>query len=935
MRRRTPFGPPGRAASLILLSALLSTPAPAQFGPSRTMVPGLRGPAAIVRDRSGVPHIYAKHERDAYLLLGYVHAQDRLFQIDALRRQASGTLAELLGPGALASDVEMRVLGVRRAAERSIKVLAKTSLDLLNAYAEGVNAYVGSHSLPSEYGALELTRFEPWTIVDSVAVEKLLAMSLSFDLDIDATVALQSYVAVGKANSFDGQKLFFEDVWRTAPFDSTASVPSSAGGVAGCAWTPPQHLSQCRDLGSRYLHRVRDLPLFKRILNRDQRDGSNIWVVSGKLTKDGHPLLANDPHLSMTAPSTWYPAHLVAGGIDVVGMTVPGIGAVIHGHNRFVAWGSTNFMMDVTDTYLEKVVPDAASPSKLSTVHNNVKEPLVPIPLVFKANNPTDKILDNVAVVPSGGKIPAVALIVPRRNNGPIIELDVSKGTALSVQYAGWSGTREVDAMFGFARARSVGDFENALQNWDVPAQNWMCIDVSGNIAYFSAGELPLREDLERGTVSGASPRMIRDGTGGNEWLPVQHKQPGQSLSYEILPIAEMPRSVNPKRGWLMNANNDPIGATADNDPFNQFRPSGGIKYLGLKYAAGLRAGRLQELLEARVRRRRVTADDLQEMQADVVMHDAAYFTPHILTAFRNAQAPGANAKLAALGADAGIAEAVGRLSRWDGSTPTGIPEGYDASDKDGKTSPPTASELEASIAATIYTIWKGRFMVNTIDKTLDQWKLSPPPGSLRLSALRNLLDNFANQKGVGASGVDFFAVTGVSDARTRRDIIILQSLADGLALLAGPSFTKAFGGSTNQHDYRWGKLHRVVLQHPLGGPFSTPSAGGKFPAPLQGLAGIPTDGGNGTVDAAPHDPEGDNADAFMWNHGPSHRTVASASWFWTGVRSSLPGGVSGVMGDRNNVNLLPAWLTNDSKEVRYAVWRVVSGAQSVTIFTP
>src|SRR5262245_43541818 len=190
--------------------------------------PGLHQSAQLVVDRNGVTHVFAAREDDLYFLQGWVHARDRFFQMDQNRRLASGTLAELLGSGALPSDVQLRTIGLRRAAERSLAVLLPGTRAALSAYARGVNAWLGANPLPPEYAALELTRAQPWNEADSVVIGKLIAFSLSFDLDIDATVALKSYVAAGAALGFDGEKLFSEDLNRSAPFDPAATVPDAS-----------------------------------------------------------------------------------------------------------------------------------------------------------------------------------------------------------------------------------------------------------------------------------------------------------------------------------------------------------------------------------------------------------------------------------------------------------------------------------------------------------------------------------------------------------------------------------------------------------------------------------------------------------------------------------------------------------------------------------
>ncbi|MGH6961610.1 MAG: penicillin acylase family protein, partial [Dongiaceae bacterium] len=270
--------------------------------------------------------------------------------------------------------------------------------------------------------------------------------------------------------------------------------------------------------------------------------GSNEWVVDGDHSATRSPLLANDPHLSLTLPATFHEVHLVARSLDVIGGSLPGVPFVALGHNRRIAWGATNNRLDVTDTFQEQVVPDPASPSGLSSVHGNSHEPIIPLPQAFFFNPIGDGTPDNItsAAGPQFPQIPPVVLIMPRRNNGPIIELDAAAGTALSVQYVGFGGTRELDAFYGFDHARDLAEFEDALRLFDVGSQNFVCADIGGDIAYFVAGAMPLREDLDAGTVTGLPPFFIRNGTGGNEWLPAA-PSPEQAVPYELLPFEELP----------------------------------------------------------------------------------------------------------------------------------------------------------------------------------------------------------------------------------------------------------------------------------------------------------------------------------------------------------------------------------------------------------
>jgi penicillin amidase len=937
-----------RMLPALVACALMSVQAAAQnphLG-APTPLAGLRAAAEVERDSFGIAHVRAGNDHDLYFMQGYVHAQDRLFQMDVSRRIASGTLAELLGPTALAGDIELRTIGIRRAAVRSLAVISPLSLAALEAYAEGVNAYVSTASaLPLEYQALELSKFEPWTALDSMSVAKSLTFALSFSLeDIDHTVALRTYTAVFDAvlGPGTGRTLFAEDLWRAQPFFSASTVPDAS--LASAATLQQSRKWAVRgeaagaELAKKYAHRVRNLPFFKARMERDGRPGSNEWAVSGRYTASGRPLLANDPHGALGVPSTLYPIHLTAGDADAMGSGFAGVPFVIVGQTARITWGATLSPLDVTDVFQEQVVPDPASPSGLSTIHSGTLEPVIPIPEVYRVNNVGDGILDNLSTVPPGSAVPAATLIVPRRNNGPIVQFDPATGVAISIQYTGFSGTREADTFWTLNRARNLDDFMRALQSYDSGTQNFAYADVGGNIAYFAASEVPVREDLQRGTVVGLPPWFIRDGTGGNEWLPVLHPQPGQVIPYEILPASEMPHLVNPPAGWFVNANNDPAGTVLDNDALNALRPGGGLYYLNAGYDAGFRAGRITELLEAKIIGGPVSFADMQGIQADAVLPDAQVFVPRIVQALERATVS-ANPLLASLGSRPAVREAVGRLAAWRLTAPTGIPEGYDASDTNGTLAAPTSEEIAESVAATIYSAWRGQFIRNTIDATLESVPLPPgitlpkPGEQLALTALKKLLER--PQPGIGASGLNFFNAPAAS-SEDRRDIVILASLADALGRLAGPDFAAAFSGSTNQEDYRWGKLHRIVLRHPLGGPFNVPPAFGAFANPLgDALAGLPVDGGFWTVDASKHDPRAQSVNDFMFDRSPDDRFVAEADARGVRSESAWPGGSSGVPGDRFYINLLLDYLTNDALPLLFRDADLQKALYSVSRFVP
>jgi len=402
-------------ALVVLLAGSLLVPTSAGAAPTRIL--GLLDDAEVARDLRGVAHITASNDHDLFFLQGWVHANDRLFQMDVSRKLASGTLAELLGPSILPSDVEFRTFGLRRAAERSLPLLSSDARGMIRAYADGVNAWVASHSLPPEYAALGLATLDPWTPLDTATVGKLVAFSQSFGSDVQATVDYGAYVRAGLVGGFDGSKLFGEDVFRVASFTDASTVPDAGGSppVAGpglrqgiFASLPT---SSTLRLARRWVERLERVPSLSAIVKASPEGGSNEWAISGPLSASGLPMIANDPHLVLDIPSTFYPIHLRDGGIDVYGEGFGGAPGVVLGHNRFIAWGATSNPMDVTDVFQEHVVPDPTSPSGLSTVYRGAVEHVLAIPERYRAN-----IGGQVMPVPPSPDIPPATLIVPRRS---------------------------------------------------------------------------------------------------------------------------------------------------------------------------------------------------------------------------------------------------------------------------------------------------------------------------------------------------------------------------------------------------------------------------------------------------------------------------------------------------------------------------------------
>jgi len=947
---------------LPLVAMLLAVAVGTILGAAPTsLIQGLQGPVRILWDTEGIPHVTAHSDHDAYFALGYLHASKRLFQIDYSRRLFSGTLAEVVGESALDSDIQFRTLGLRRAAEESYAGYSPEAQGMIGAYTAGINAYLSSpdFALPAEYPTLEVSSVAPWTDIDTLTVMKGIAFGLSFDLeDISRTETIEAYIAAGQAQGFDGETLFSQDVFRSAPFDPAVSIPDGlpvpTGVRTGAAGVrpPAERPNVDRVLVKKYLERLRRIPTLAPFLgSRSGSQGSNFWVVGPAQSETGHALFANDPHLSLEIPSLFFEVHLMvdrdpgSGPMNVTGVSFPGAPAVVQGCNERICWGSTVNPIDVTDVFEEQLVITFLPTRIVGTYHDDEVEPVVAIPQTFLVNQVGNGTPNDLVKATVGATEGGITYLVPRRNRAPIVSVNLGATavTGLSVQFTGWRATREAEAFFHFARARNLKDFKEGLQYFDFGSQNFGYADVDGNIAYFTGGELPLREDLQAGSLQGRAPWFVRDGSHRflNDWLPVTNRETLQAVDSAILPFDEMPQVVNPAQGFIANGNNDPIGVSLDNNVLNDERSGGGLLYLNPGFTS-LRIGRIDQVL-----RRELTEspgsfnlDKMKSLQADNLLIDAQVLVPYIVDAqahalglvLSSAQAHAlgndAPATLRDLGSDPGVVEAINRLRDWNFATPTGIREGYDPGDDPSHLPFPQDSEIRSSIAATIYAAWRSRIIANTIDAALNRVGLADqrPDSERSMSALRNLLDHFGTRQGFGVSGIDFFQTEGLTNREDCRDYLILLSLRQALDQLAGPDFASAFGESSNQEDYRWGKLHRIEFRHRLGGVFDIPEAAG-FSDLAPSLPGISRSGGYETVDASAHSVRAAGSNGFMFGSGPARRFVAELDPAGIRAYQIIPGGPSGDPNSPEYASQLSRWLTNRYHPVLIAPSKVEDNA--------
>jgi penicillin amidase len=533
------------------------------------VISGLAAEVTIVRDIHGVPHIYARSAEDAYLGLGFVHSQDRRLQMEFTRRYLRGELAEMTGPASLPSDRLMRTLGIFRYAEAEVASLTSEDRGLLEAYAAGVNAAAVQAGWPRWLLSKILNiNNKIWTIEDSLAILKLDAVSYT-QLDERLLIAaLIEEVGVDELHWF-----IISDAHKSDP--GILSVePSREGHFDRNISQPPLSDVSYND----YLDTVRSA-----WITFTPGVGSNSWVIGGERSATGLPLLASDPHMRLWAPSPIYAAHLVAPGIHVIGVGIPGLPAFHHGHNDRIAWGITLAGTESQDLFIEQ----------LDDSNRNVLTPTGWVPLEGRAEEirvrghakPT---LHQARASPHGPLISDASVHVVKGVGGsatqdhakPPYALAVAS-TALKPNPAGW--------YFALARARNWTEFREALRSYSGPGYSFLYADVDGNIGFQLAARVPLREGLVP-TVP------IAGWEQGHEWI-------GE------IPFDHLPSIQNPKEGLIATANSRVTG------PAYPYHLSG--RWADLPW----RVNRIRDLIGSRPK---LTLADMRGIQLDIFQRSMA-----------------------------------------------------------------------------------------------------------------------------------------------------------------------------------------------------------------------------------------------------------------------------------------------------------------------
>jgi penicillin G amidase len=588
------------AIALVAVYVLMRRSLPVVDGETR--VRGISAPVEIVRDADAIPHIFAATKADALFGLGYVHAQDRLWQMEFQRRIGHGRLSEIFGAATIPQDRFLRTVGFGRAAKAAWAATPAWAQQQVNAYVAGVNAFISTHhgsALPPEFSLL---RFEPdpWTGADVIAWVKMMAWDLSanysFELlraDLKRAVGDQRAAALMPDYPLHGLSILTGG--------STTEDSESNGGhgsaqkravTSVASDLHPSVLSRFSETLSQGTPAVRDF-----LLGAASAEalGSNNWVVDGTLTASGKPLLANDPHLGTRLPSTWYLAHVSAGDFEMIGATLPGTPAVALGRNRRIAWGATNVAADVEDLYRERL--DEAG---RSAEFRGAMEPITIIPEIVRVKG-ADDLHVNVRVTRHGPLVSdAINANPPAR--GP-------KPPALEPLAFRWTALDPDDSsLVAFLKLNEAGNWDQftaALRDFVVPSQNFVYADVDGHIGYYAPGRIPIRASGD-----GAAPA---EGWSGNaEWTG-------------WVPFDELPHLYDPPTHAIVTANHRPA-------------PPSYPHHLGLEWPEPYRAQRIWELLGSGGAGKAggFSADDFARIQGDTVSLHARALVPVLLSHARS-----------------------------------------------------------------------------------------------------------------------------------------------------------------------------------------------------------------------------------------------------------------------------------------------------------
>jgi penicillin amidase len=591
----------GVAVALILLTAAIALAA-------EEKVLNVDGETVkIIRDEFGVPHVFAETLRGLYFGNGYAIAQDRLVQMEKNRRAAKGTMAEIFGPSALKRDKQTRILGYTEDERRSQFEELDYELQVaLESYADGVNAYIEeclkNGSLPKWFKEMGFVP-DPWEVTDSVAIGQMMAQRFGgWDGEELRNLKILSYLKKRFGDKETARKIFDDILFLNDP-ESPTTVPPEESLKPDKGKTPheiPENFKIFWEMSleegvierAYSVAKALDALKFDKTHGVPTKWGSYAWVVSGSRTASGAPILVGGPQMGFGTPNIAHEIHLSGPYGNVVGMSFAGIPGVLIGHNDHLAWTTTSGIGDLADIYVERLDPN----NKYRYFYNGRYREM-------------DKRTELILVK---GQEQPVEITVCRTIHGPVIEWDEANGIAYSKKASYWG--KELDtfvAIYGFNKAQDIEEFAQYAE-YITTSHNFLAATQDGDIGYWYCGWYPIRSDR-------SDPRLPQLGTGEYEWRG-------------YIPFDELPHSVNPKRGYLVNWNNKPATWWDNSDT-----PVWGKIF---------RIHRIKQLIESDDL---MTFEDVRDIARDIAYNDgnADYFKPLILQAAEKAEVEDPKVKMA------------------------------------------------------------------------------------------------------------------------------------------------------------------------------------------------------------------------------------------------------------------------------------------------
>jgi len=737
-------------------------------------LPGLTGTVTVMRDGSGIPHIFGDSLTDIARAQGYVHAQEQFFQMDLRRHITAGRLSELVGEDGVETDTVIRTLGWRRVAEEELPTLKPQTRQMLQAYADGVNTYLRGRTpreVAVEYTILGLQlptpEIEDWSPVDSLAWLKAMAWDLKGNYDDElARARLSGRLSPAQINQiypaydYDAHPpILGDDEWSPqVPGRATSSsVPSAltragAGTPADAAPAPADARVTSPSAQAAYALVHRALTSIPQLVGSGGGVGSNSWVVSGAHTTTGKPLLANDPHLGVSQPGIWIQNSLScrtvssACPLDVSGFSFAGVPGVVIGHNADIAWGFTNLGPDVSDFYLERVTGD-------TYLRDGAWRPIESHEEVIKVAGGADRRVTVRSTVHGPVLSDVIDGMSDAGSRAPTAqEGDENESYAVSLAWTGLLPGRTADAILDLNLATDFDSFREAARSFAVPAQNLLYADRQGHIGYQAPGQVPLRR-----------PALPRAPAG---YWPA----PGWDSTYDwqgFVEFSEMPWALDPADGVIVAANQ---AVTRSATPF-----------LTTEWDSGWRSTRIGELLATR---QKVSPEDMADVQLDTQDAFAKVLVPALLEVPLEAtEADPDSGELLDF-----TREARELLRGWDFTTPAG----------DGES---------AAAAAYYNAVWRNLLELLFDDELPTGLKAD---GDARWrSAVQRLLTN------PKSAWWDNKLTPNVTEGK---DEVLRQALVE-----ARLELTRELGKDPDR--WQWGKLHRLTLQHSVLGGDTVPGA--------------------------------------------------------------------------------------------------------------